>query len=77
MWQAPASHGTRVSTPKPGKAAQLLAWVSERLCHHQFSWPHIGAHGRDYQVCVLCGTAYEYDWSSMRRTRRVGAAREA
>jgi len=27
--------------------------------------------GRDYQVCLLCGTAYEYDWTTMRRTGRV------
>ena len=28
-------------------------------------------HGQDYQVCLLCGTAYEYDWVQMRRTGRV------
>jgi len=73
MWQPPAPAGIRVSTSKPGRTAQLLAWISERFCHHQFSWPHIGLHGRDYQVCVLCGAAYEYDWTAMRRTCRLGA----
>jgi len=71
MWQAPAPRGFDLSPAKPGVAAQLLAWVSARLCQHRFSWPHNGANGRDYQVCVLCGAAYEYDWTAMRRTRRL------
>ena len=43
----------------------------EMLCRHQFSWPRTGAHGRDYQVCLICGAAYEFDCSTMRRTRRL------
>jgi len=27
--------------------------------------------GRHYQICLACGTAYEYDWSLMRRTNRL------
>jgi hypothetical protein len=27
--------------------------------------------GRHYQVCLACGTAFEYDWEMMRRTSRV------
>ena len=42
-----------------------------RGCSHRFSWPRIGADGRHYQVCVLCGTAYEYDCTMMRRTGRL------
>lgn len=42
-----------------------------RLCPHRFSWPHSGTHGQDYQVCLICGTAYEYDWMAMRRTGRL------
>jgi len=52
----------------PSKFFQRLM---ESLCPHQFSWPRSGAHGQDYQVCVLCGIAYEYDVLTMRRTGRV------
>jgi hypothetical protein len=38
---------------------------------HRFSWPRIDAAGRHYQICLLCGTAYEYDWTRMRRTTRL------
>jgi len=31
----------------------------------------IDADGCHYQICLLCGTAYEYDWTMMRRTRRL------
>lgn len=41
------------------------------FCPHRFSWPHSGSHGQDYQVCLICGTAYEYDWMAMRRTGRL------
>jgi hypothetical protein len=51
--------------------AQFLKRLIEKLCPHRFSWPHSGAYGQDYQVCLICGTAYEYDWISMRRTGRV------
>jgi hypothetical protein len=46
---------------------QILRW----LCPHRFSWPHSGIDGQDYQVCLLCGTAFEYDVSTMRRTGRL------
>jgi hypothetical protein len=45
----------------------LLRW----LCPHRFSWPHSGIHGQEYQVCLRCGTAFEYDTTAMRRTGRV------
>jgi hypothetical protein len=50
-----------------GVLKRLFQW----LCPHRFSWPHSGMGGQDYQVCLLCGTAYEYDWTTMRRTGRV------
>ena len=50
--------------------AQFLKRLIDRLCPHRFSWPHSGAHGQDYQVCLICGTAYEYDMVNMRRTGR-------
>jgi len=40
-------------------------------CLHRFTWPRIDAHGCHYQICLLCGTAYEYDWRIMRRTDRL------
>jgi hypothetical protein len=54
-------------------AAQFLKRLLGRLCPHQFSWPHSGIHGQDYQVCLICGTAYGYDWTTMRRTGQLSA----
>jgi hypothetical protein len=53
-------------------ATRLFSLFLQTLCPHRFSWPH-SAHGQDYQVCVICGTAYEYDWVTMRRVRRLPA----
>jgi hypothetical protein len=41
------------------------------LCPHRFLSPHSGIHGQEYQVCLRCGTAFEYDTTAMRRTGRV------
>jgi len=40
-------------------------------CSHEFSWPRRAATGEYYQVCLLCATAYQYDWKTMRRGNRV------
>ena len=40
-------------------------------CSHEFSWPRRSAAGEYYQVCLLCATAYQYDWKTMRRASRV------
>jgi hypothetical protein len=40
-------------------------------CSHEFSWPRRAASGEYYQVCMLCATAYEYDWKTMRRGSKV------
>ena len=40
-------------------------------CSHEFSWPRRAANGEYYQVCLLCATAYQYDWKSMRRGSKV------
>ncbi len=40
-------------------------------CSHEFSWPRRSAAGEYYQVCLLCATAYQYDWKTMRRGSRV------
>jgi hypothetical protein len=49
----------------------LLKRILRWLCPHRFSWPHSGIDGQDYQVCLLCGTAFEFDVSTMRRTGRL------
>jgi len=49
----------------------FLQGLLKRACSHRFAWPRLDAAGRHYQICLLCGTAYEYDWSAMRRTRRL------
>jgi len=49
----------------------LLKRFLGRGCSHRFIWPRVDTDGRHYQICSLCGTAYEYDWRIMRRTDRV------
>ena len=51
--------------------SSLLRKLLEKLCPHSFSWPHTGGHGHDYQVCLICGSVYEYDCVEMRRTGRL------
>jgi hypothetical protein len=51
-------------------AHALLNLLLAKLCPHRFSWPH-SVHGQDYQVCLICGTTYEYDVRTMRRVRRL------
>ena len=43
-------------------------------CAHEFSWPRRSSDGSYYQVCLLCGVEYRYDWHSMRRTGRLLAS---
>ena len=50
---------------------RLLEMVSLFQCAHEFSWPRRRESGDYYQVCLLCGAEYHYDWHSMRRTRQV------
>jgi hypothetical protein len=54
-----------------GMSTPFLKKLLQACCRHNFSWPHTGAHGQDYQICLLCGAAYEYDLATMRRTRRL------
>jgi hypothetical protein len=44
-------------------------------CSHEFSWPRRGADGDYYQVCMLCAAEYKYDWTTMRRTKRMEHAK--
>ena len=57
--------------PKSGELVKLLKLLLRQACTHRFSWPRIDENGRHYQICLACGTAYEYDWRVMRRTNRV------
>lgn len=50
---------------------QLFKRILQKCCRHRFSWPHNGVHGQDYQVCLICGAAYEFDCSTMTRTGRL------
>jgi hypothetical protein len=64
----------RPETPPIKLVAAVERPLLKRLfgrCAHQFSWPHSGENGMDYQVCLRCGVAYEYDCANMRRTERV------
>ncbi len=56
--------------PEPGGIVKFLSLLLRRGCTHRFSWPRIDDQGRHYQICLACGTAYEYDWRLMRRTNR-------
>ncbi len=55
-------------------SVQFLKRLFATLCPHRFSWPHSGLNGQDYQVCLICGTAFGYDWTTMRRTGRLALA---
>ena len=50
---------------------KLLKLLLRQGCMHRFSWPRIDENGRHYQVCLACGSAYEYDWGAMKRTDRL------
>ena len=50
---------------------QFFKRILQKCCRHRFSWPHTGMHGQDYQVCLLCGAAYEFDCATMTRTGRL------
>ena len=56
---------------KSGETVNFLKLLLRQGCTHRFSWPRIDDNGRHYQICLACGTAYEYDWRMMRRTGRV------
>jgi hypothetical protein len=63
---APRSTLTAMTTP-------FLKRLLQKCCPHRFSWPHAGIHGQDYQICLICGVAYEYDCTTMCQTGRLAA----
>ncbi len=52
---------------------KLLDLIPFAGCAHEFSWPRRWPDGEYYQVCLLCGAEYRYDWKKMRRTERITA----
>lgn len=57
--------------------SRLLEVISLFNCSHQFGWPRRSQDGAYYQVCLVCGAEYDYDWAAMRRTaKRSRAERE-
>lgn len=50
---------------------KFLKQLFGEACSHRFTWPRVDSYGRHYQICLSCGTAYEYDWRKMRRTSRI------
>jgi hypothetical protein len=43
----------------------------KELCSHRFSWPRLSRNGQHYQIRLICGTAYLYDWKRMQRIARL------
>ena len=51
---------------------KFLQRLLRELCPHRFTWPRLSGNGQQhYQICLICGTAYEYDWKRMHRTDRL------
>ena len=57
--------------------SKLLGMLHLSGCQHEFSWPRRWPDGDFYQVCLVCGEEYKYDWKSMRRLERITETRPA
>ncbi len=55
-------------------SSKLLDVLFSNPCTHQFSWPRRSPKGNYYQVCLICGDEYQYDWSTMSRKARIKRA---
>jgi hypothetical protein len=75
MWQGSAPLQSAETAAKTGIASRILTRLLQMCCQHRFSWPHTGPHGQDYQVCLICGSAYEFDVVTMTRTGRIATPR--
>src|SRR5438270_1028148 len=67
-------HYVRLDSPclRVKAVPQMLPESSyARPCSHEFLWPRRAADGHYYQVCLLCGAKYKYDWKSMQRIERT------
>ena len=47
------------------------------MCRHEFAWPRKSPEGDYYQVCLLCGDEYQYDWPTMQRLGKRERIRSA
>ena len=52
-------------------SSKLLDVLFSNPCTHQFSWPRRSPKGNYYQVCLICGDEYQYDWNTMSRKARI------
>jgi hypothetical protein len=52
---------------------KLLDVMFLKHCPHEFSWPRRLESGECYQVCLLCGDQYGYDWKKMCRLDRIAS----
>src|SRR6266700_742320 len=67
-------HYVRLDSPslRVKTVPQMLPESSyARPCSHEFLWPRRAVDGHYYQVCLLCGAKYKYDWKSMQRIERT------
>src|SRR5512138_862971 len=55
------------------RKTKLLSLIPFGGCAHEFSLPRRWPDGEYYQVCLLCGAEYRYDWKSMKRIERLPA----
>ncbi len=46
---------------------KLLQQLFPGICRHEFGWPRKSPEGDYYQVCLICGDEYQYDWPTMQR----------
>ncbi len=46
---------------------KLLQQLFPGICRHEFGWPRKSPEGDYYQVCLVCGDEYQYDWPTMQR----------
>ncbi|HWC19029.1 MAG TPA: PilZ domain-containing protein [Terriglobales bacterium] len=47
--------------------SRKLSQIFPGICRHEFGWPRKGPEGDYYQVCLICGDEYQYDWPTMQR----------
>jgi hypothetical protein len=68
---SPVSRGNLLDRARIGTMASLFRRFFYGCCTHRFAWPRISLSGQHYQVCLRCGAAYQYDWTTMRRSNRL------
>jgi hypothetical protein len=67
--------GTEIDPEVTIMPQKLMDVLMLGRCSHEFSWPRRGSDGDYYQVCLLCAAEYTYDWTTMRRTKRMEHAK--